>query len=106
MPRPILVVSTVLLGEAGLHQAGASFAMTRPNDLSVPGWRRLFESCRCRADEVQPGLAAELAAEIELFEDLWPRDLPAGVIHADLFPDNVFFRDGEVLIDIFVKQEI
>ena len=77
--------------------------MARPNDLSVAGWRRVFESCRCRADEVQPGLAAELAAELGLLESAWPHELPTGVIHADLFPDNTFFRDGELsgLIDFY-----
>ena len=79
------------------------FAMTRANDLSVAGWRRLFEACRSRAGEVQPGLADELADELAFLEAAWPRGLPAGVIHADLFPDNVFFRDREVsgLIDFY-----
>ena len=45
---------------ARLHRAGESFAMTRPNDLGPAGWRRLYEACRERADEVQPGLAAEI----------------------------------------------
>jgi homoserine kinase type II len=88
---------------AGLHRAGASFGMTRANDLSVAGWRRLYEACRCRAAEVQPELASELEAELALVEAEWPRDLPTGVIHADLFPDNVFFRDREIsgLIDFY-----
>jgi homoserine kinase type II len=88
---------------AGLHRAGASFGMTRANDLSVAGWRRLYEDCCSRAAEVQPELAGELEAELALVEAEWPRDLPAGVIHADLFPDNVFFRDREVsgLIDFY-----
>jgi homoserine kinase type II len=88
---------------AELHNAGAAFAMARPNDLSVAGWRRLFEASRGRADEVQPGLADELAGELSVLERTWPRELPLGVIHADLFPDNVFFRDREVsgLIDFY-----
>jgi homoserine kinase type II len=88
---------------AGLHRAGASFAMTRPNDLSIAGWRRLFESCAARAGEVQPGLAEELAADLAVLEAAWPAGLPTGIIHADLFPDNVFFRDDSLsgLIDFY-----
>ena len=88
---------------AALHRAGASFCLRRTNDLSVAGWRRLFESSAARAGEVQPGLADELADELRFLEAAWPHDLPTGVIHADLFPDNVFFRDREVsgLIDFY-----
>jgi homoserine kinase type II len=104
-PRRIMPFHCAALGRAlaALHSAGASFGMTRQNDLAVEGWRRLFESCRTRAAEVQPGLAEELAAELALLETVWPRDLPVGVIHADLFPDNVFFRDRELsgLIDFY-----
>ena len=104
-PRRILPFHCAALGRAlaELHRAGASFRMTRANDLAVAGWRSLFESCRTRATEAQPGLAEELAAELVLLETSWPRDLPMGVIHADLFPDNVFFRDHELsgLIDFY-----
>ena len=104
-PRRILPFHCAALGRAlaELHRAGASFRMTRANDLAVAGWRSLFESCRTRAAEAQPGLAEELATELVLLETSWPRDLPMGVIHADLFPDNVFFRDHELsgLIDFY-----
>lgn len=88
---------------AGLHKAGESFAMTRPNDLGLCGWQRLYGACAPRADEVQVGLAAELHDELEALENAWPHDLPSGVIHADLFPDNVFFRDRTLsgLIDFY-----
>ncbi|HTZ34641.1 MAG TPA: homoserine kinase [Stellaceae bacterium] len=88
---------------AGLHRAGESFAMRRPNDLGLAGWRRLFAACAARADEVQAGLAAELGGELAALEAAWPQGLPSGVIHADLFPDNVFFRDRELsgLIDFY-----
>ena len=87
-----------LLGEAmaRMHLAGASFPMHRANNLSLTGWRPLFEASAPRAHEVQDGLADGLAAELDRLEADWPRDLPAGVIHADLFPDNVFFLAGEL----------
>jgi len=88
---------------ARLHVAGADFALTRPNALSLPGWRTLWEGCEARADEVEPGLGAEVAADFAALEAGWPRGLPAGVIHADLFPDNVFFLGEKLsgLIDFY-----
>jgi homoserine kinase type II len=88
---------------AQLHRAGAGFALRRPNNLSVTGWRGLYDTCRARADELRPGLAAEIGAELDALERCWPDALPMGVIHADLFPDNVFFRGEQVsgLIDFY-----
>jgi len=88
---------------AKLHLAGADFAMTRPNGLSVDGWRSLFTTAASRADTVQRGLSQAIGSELALLERDWPRDLPRGVIHADLFPDNVFFLGDRVsgLIDFY-----
>lgn len=88
---------------AKLHLAGADFPLRRPNDLSVAAWRPLFEASRAHADSVKPGLAAELEAELAHLERHWPSGLPSGVIHADLFPDNVFFRKDKLsgLIDFY-----
>ncbi len=88
---------------AEMHLAGDGFALRRPNALSTAGWRPLFESCRTRADEVSHGLEAIIEDELGHLEAHWPNDLPAGVIHADLFPDNVFFDVGRLsgLIDFY-----
>jgi homoserine kinase type II len=88
---------------ARLHQAGADFAMRRDNALSVAGWRTLHEACRERAHKVDRDLEKLVAAELEFLEQHWPRDLPRGVIHADLFPDNVFFLGDKLsgLIDFY-----
>jgi homoserine kinase type II len=88
---------------AQLHLAGADFAMTRRNGLSVEGWRPLFETAAARADKVQAGLCKAIAAELARLERDWPCDLPHGVIHADLFPDNVFFLGDRLsgLIDFY-----
>jgi len=88
---------------ARLHLAGASFGQQRPNDLSLAGWRRYLEACHARAHEVRPGLAEELAQELAELERSWPEALPTGIIHADLFPDNIFFRGEAVsgIIDFY-----
>jgi homoserine kinase type II len=85
---------------AKMHLAGRDFAMTRANALSVSGWRPLFDRAAQRADSVQPGLRDFIARELDYLESgVWPNNLPLGVIHADLFPDNVFFL-GEALSGI------
>jgi homoserine kinase type II len=88
---------------AEFHLAGADFAMTRRNGLSVEGWRPLFEAAAARADTVASGLRDTIATELAKLERDWPRDLPRGVIHADLFPDNVFFIGDRLsgLIDFY-----
>ena len=88
---------------AHFHLAGADFPMFRANDLSLPGWRKLVQAIGAGADEVVPGLAAEIEKELSYLEQRWPSDLPEGVIHADLFPDNVFFLGDKVsgLIDFY-----
>lgn len=88
---------------AGLHLAGADFPMRRPNGLSVTAWPALFDAARDRADEVAPGLSRETEAELVFLAEHWPGGLPSGVIHADLFPDNVFFLDDRLsgLIDFY-----
>jgi homoserine kinase type II len=82
---------------AKMHLAGRDFGMSRANALSVSGWRPLFDVAASRADELQHGLRDFISAELDALESgIWPEHLPKGVIHADLFPDNVFFL-GEKL---------
>lgn len=82
---------------AKMHLAGRGFATTRANALSVSGWRPLFEQAAARADEVRQGLRDFIETELSYLESgVWPNDLPQGLIHADLFPDNVFFIGDEL----------
>ena len=93
-PRRIQTFHCAALGAAmaRMHLAGADYGLRRENALSVAGWRPLLDACAPRADEIRPGLAEALERELSALEANWPEALPAGVIHADLFPDNVFFR--------------
>ena len=88
---------------ARLHLAGADFPKKRPNTLSIESWRPLYQQAKDRGDSVRPGLCAEIAKELDVLGKSWPRDLPQGVIHADLFPDNVFFLGDKLsgLIDFY-----
>ena len=88
---------------AALHLAGADYPPERPNALGPAGWRPLLNRCLPGADGVQPGLAEQLDAALARILRDWPQDLPRGHIHADLFPDNVFFLDGALsgLIDFY-----
>jgi homoserine kinase type II len=94
-----------LLGEAlaRMHLAGADYKGFRANDLSVAGWRRLCEATAARASEVAAGLGDEIEQELATFEATWPAGLATGVIHADLFPDNVFFLGDRLsgIIDFY-----
>jgi homoserine kinase type II len=88
---------------ARLHLAGADFPMRRENALSVQGWRPLYEAAKDRADTITPGLRAATEEALLELEAHWPEGLPVGVIHADLFPDNVFFIGPRLsgLIDFY-----
>jgi len=88
---------------ARLHVAGLDFPMQRANTLSLAGWHNLFNEAAPRADEFQDGLYDFIAAELAFHERSWPEQLQHGIIHADLFPDNVFFLGQELsgLIDFY-----
>jgi homoserine kinase type II len=93
-PRKPTAIHCAGVGQAlaKMHLAGRGFKVSRANALSVSGWRPLFEQAADRADEVQHDLRAFIGAELDYLESgVWPNGLPSGVIHADLFPDNVFF---------------
>ncbi len=94
-----------LLGAAmaEFHLKGRDFALKRPNNLSLSGWRTLVANTKDRADEVAPGLSRTIQDELTFLEAHWPQNLDVGVIHADLFPDNVFFLGDRLsgLIDFY-----
>ena len=84
---------------AKLHLAGQDFSLSRQNDLSIGEWKQIFAPLARHADQVREGLRLWIEDELDALLELWPADLPSGVIHADLFPDNVFFV-GEQLTGI------
>ena len=81
-------------GLAALHLAAEGFALTRANDLGQAAWAPMFAALKADAEILKPGLAAQIDADLAALAAGWPQGLPTGVIHADYFPDNVFFQAG------------
>jgi homoserine kinase type II len=104
-PRRVRVEHCEPLGAAlaQLHLAGASFAPQRKSALGPDSWHPLLQKSLGQADTLQAGLGDELVATLDGIIAQWPKGLPVGHIHADLFPDNVFFLDGNIsgLIDFY-----
>ncbi|TNE61846.1 MAG: homoserine kinase [Alphaproteobacteria bacterium] len=88
---------------ADMHRIGEAFGERRANDLSLEGWKKLAAATEARADEVEAGLAAVIRDEIAFLEARWPKGLPTGTIHADLFPDNILFTGNRItgVIDFY-----
>ena len=104
-PKKIEAMHCAEIGTAlaRLHTAGTDFSMSRPNGLSIDAWRPLFNDSAAQADKIRPGLEKILSDELDFLEKNWPKNLPTGICHADLFPDNVFFLGPALsgLIDFY-----
>ena len=99
----VMHCNAVGLALAKLHIAGSKYKKERKNSLSLDKCINLFNKCLPRADEITPGLSDLIHIELEYLCNNWPKNLPTGIIHADLFPDNVFFENDRLtgIIDFY-----
>lgn len=88
---------------AFMHLAGQDFDMSRENNFSLQSWQEMFCDIKERAHKIKLNLSGEMEAQLNFLEKNWPTSLPRGVIHADLFPDNVFYTDKKLvgIIDFY-----
>lgn len=104
-PRDITPAHCAAVGRAlaQMHLAAKTFTPKRRNSMALPAWRSLIHACAAEADVLEPGLFTALESALDEAEKNWPRHLPQGAVHADLFPDNVFFKDGALsgVIDFY-----
>ena len=80
---------------AKLHQITKNFKFIRKNDLSVKSWRSIFSQVKDRCNKIHPELPKLIEANLISIEKEWPTNLPSGIIHADLFSDNIFFKNNK-----------
>lgn len=104
-PREIQVYHCKAVGEtlATMHRAGRDFQMKRKNSVALSAWQGLIQACADKADTVERGLYDFLTEELSYLQKNWPKYLPKGTVHADLFPDNVFFTKEKLtgVIDFY-----
>jgi len=92
---------------AKMHQITKDFKLKRQNDLSVKSWRGLFESVKDKCSEIHNDLPKLIEENLKDVENSWPKNLPSGIIHADLFHDNIFFIQDKFsgVIDFYFSCE-
>ena len=80
---------------AKLHQITKNFKFNRKNDLSIKSWRNIFSQVKDKCNKIHPELPKLIEANLISIEKQWPKNLPSGIIHADLFSDNIFFKNNK-----------
>ena len=92
---------------AKMHEITKNFKIKRTNDLSVNSWRKLFNSVKKECSKIHQDLPRLIETNLNDVEKNWPNSLPKGIIHADLFNDNIFFKNNEFsgIIDFYFSCE-
>jgi homoserine kinase type II len=88
---------------AKMHEITKSFKIKRNNNLSVKSWRSLFNAIKNQCTKINKDLPKLIETNLIDVENNWPKNLPSGIIHADLFSDNIFFQNGRFngIIDFY-----
>ena len=84
-----------ILGQ--FHSANKNLKKKITNEFSLDFWKKIFKKMsKSKLDSLIPGIHELLETELEFLHLNWPKNLPKGIIHADLFPDNVFFDKKKI----------
>ena len=88
---------------AQLHEITKKFDSNRKNNLSIENWESIFEKTIKQKIDLDESIIKKTKNYLNFLKDKWPKNLPQGIIHADLFPDNIFFTNNKVsgIIDFY-----
>jgi len=88
---------------AQLHEITKKFNIYRKNNLSIESWQSIFDKIIKQKIDLNESIIKKTKNYLNFLKDKWPKELPQGIIHADLFPDNIFFTNNKVsgIIDFY-----
>jgi len=91
------------INSAKLHLITKDLAGKRENKLSINSWRKIYNKVKKDCSKIHPNLVSVIEKNLDQIEKNWPKDIPSGIIHADLFPDNIFFKNNKLsgIIDFY-----
>ena len=91
------------INTAKLHLITKNLVAKRKNKLSVLSWRTIYNNVKKDCSKIHPDLIQIIEKNLEEIKYKWPKNLPSGIIHADLFPDNIFFKNDKLtgIIDFY-----
>jgi len=91
------------INTAKLHIITKDLKGKRENKLSVGSWREIYNKVKKDCSKIHPNLSTVIEKNLNEIEKDWPENIPSGIIHADLFPDNIFFNKNKLsgIIDFY-----
>ncbi len=91
------------ISTAKLHLITKNLKNKRENKLSVNAWRPLYNKVKKDCSKIHRNLSEIIEKNLFEIEKDWPKNIPSGIIHADLFPDNIFFKNNKLsgIIDYY-----
>jgi len=91
------------MNTAKLHLITKNLSGKRQNKLSIDSWRKIYNKVKKDCSKIHQNLPDIIEKNLDIIEKKWPKNIPSGIIHADLFPDNIFFKGNELsgIIDYY-----
>jgi len=88
---------------ATLHAITKNLSLKRKNQLSINNWRKIFQNVKNDCSKINKNLPLIIEKNLNEIENNWPKNIPSGIIHADLFPDNILFKNNKLtgIIDFY-----
>ena len=80
---------------AKLHITSKKIKLHRKNSMSLKKWPKILNKIDNRSRIINSNLNYLMKEALLEVKNKWPKNLPSGIIHGDLFIDNIFFNKNK-----------